>query len=127
MLRIILHPAFNRRSERLHGQFVATLDGRRLCISHEPLLAASRILLAAGVDPADAIAMRHQGAAFDALTATIGAAARLTVEEGEKVGPRSRPWRPFAGVRVGPSMRFSGEPVPDTGRGVERIHEGASP
>ena len=46
MLHIIISPAYVE-GKRLHGRFVATLAGRQLCTSREPLLAASRILLAA--------------------------------------------------------------------------------
>ena len=55
MLHIIISPAYVE-GKRLHGRFVATLAGRQLCTSREPLLAASRILLAEGVDPATPIA-----------------------------------------------------------------------
>ena len=46
MLHIIISPTYVE-GKRLHGWFVATLAGRQLCTSREPLLAASRILLAA--------------------------------------------------------------------------------
>jgi hypothetical protein len=55
MLRIILHPAFDRHGKRLHGRSVATLDGRQLCVSRQPLLDSARILIVEGVDPARAI------------------------------------------------------------------------
>ena len=31
MYRIIVHRAFDRRGNRLHGKFVASLDGRQVC------------------------------------------------------------------------------------------------
>ena len=85
MLRVILRPAFNRHGARLHGKFVVTLDGRQLCISRQPLLDAARVLIKEGVDPATPIATRHAGADFDAMTSTVGAAAKWTVEENEIV------------------------------------------
>jgi len=36
------------------------------------------------------------------MRTTVGAAARLTVEEGDKVSPRFRPYHPFAGVGLAP-------------------------
>jgi hypothetical protein len=51
--------------------------------------------------------MRHLGDSTDALTATIGAAARLTVEEGDRE-PRFRPWKPFQAGAVKPPMRPNG-------------------
>jgi hypothetical protein len=81
MLRVILHPAFNRHGARLHGKFVVTLDGRQLCVSRQPLLDAARILIEEGVDPTTPIATRHAGADFDSMTSTVGAAAKWTVRE----------------------------------------------
>ena len=95
MLRVILRPAFNRRGERLHGRFVATLDGRQLCISRQPLLDAARVLIAEGIDPATPIATRHAGAGFDAMTSTVGTAAKWTVREDNTVSPTFVRWRPF--------------------------------
>ena len=60
MFFVVISPA-HRRGERICGQFVASLDGRRLCVSHEPLLASARVLLAEGVDPETRIAIRHTG------------------------------------------------------------------
>jgi hypothetical protein len=35
MIRIIFHRAFDRYGNRLKGRFVASLDGRQLCISQK--------------------------------------------------------------------------------------------
>jgi hypothetical protein len=51
VLRIVLHPAFDGHGARLRGKFVAVFGGRQLCVSREPLLAASRVLLAEGTAP----------------------------------------------------------------------------
>jgi hypothetical protein len=45
VFRIIVHPTFDRRGNRLHGRFFAIVDGRQFCVSREPLLATARILL----------------------------------------------------------------------------------
>jgi hypothetical protein len=112
MLRVILRPAFTRRSARLHGKFVVTLDGRQLCISRQPLLDAARILIKEGIDPATPIATRHAGAGFDAMISTVGAAAKWTVRENEIQSPTLVPWKPFPGVRVQAPIRFDERPVP---------------
>ena len=71
MFLIIISPA-HRRGERLPGQFVASLDGRWLCVSPEPLLASARMLLAEGVDPEVRIAIRTRLATdSDALISTV--------------------------------------------------------
>lgn len=128
--RIIVSPAINARGRRLHGQFEARLKERTvrlICTSREPLLDAARLLLAEGADAADTIVMRHAGTVFDAMSGQIGALARLTVEEGEKIGPRFRCWKAFSRCDVQAPMRFDARPVPDSERGLERIHDGAAP
>ena len=123
MLRVILHPAFNRHGARLHGKFVVTLDGRQLCISRQPLLDAARVLINEGVDPATPIATRHAGAGFDAMTSTVGAAAKWTVKENEIQSPHFVRWEAFPASRVRPSMRQNERPVPDPVLDAERIHD----
>ena len=108
----ILRPAFNRHGAR-HGKFVVTLDGRQLCVSLQPLLDAARVLINEGVDPAMPIATRHAGAGFDAMTSTVGAAARWTVRETKTEGPRFVRWKGFSRGDVQPPMRFSERLVPD--------------
>jgi hypothetical protein len=123
MLRVILHPAFNRRGARLHGKFVVTLDGWQLCVSREPLLAAARVLLADGVDPETFIATRHAGADFDAMTSTVGAAAKWTVRESETQSPHFVRWEAFPASRVRPSMCQNERPAPGPVLDAERIHD----
>ena len=123
MLRVILCPAFNRHGARLHGKFVVTLDGRQLCISRQPLLDAARVLLDDGVDPETSIATRHAGAGFDAMTSTVGAAAKWTVRENESVSPTFVRWWAFPASRVRLSMRQNERPVPDPVSDAERIHD----
>jgi hypothetical protein len=122
-LRIILHPVFDRHGVRLHGKFVVMLDGRRLCVSRQPLLEAARVLIREGIDPTTPIATRHTGADFDAMTSTVGAAAKWTVEEGNTVSPTLRRWRPFSCRDVLSPVRFDERSVPDPLFDAERIHD----
>jgi hypothetical protein len=123
MLRVILHPAFNRHDVRLHGKFVVTLDGRQLCISRQPLLDAARVLLADGIDPEAPIVTRHVGSDFDAIKSTVGTAARWTVKENEIQSPHFVRWEAFPASRVRPSMRQNKRPVPDPLIDADRIHD----
>jgi hypothetical protein len=75
------------------GKFEARCEGRLLCTSRQPFLDSARALLADGMDPAEVIVMRHHGSTTDALRSTVGAAARLTVEERDFGRPRFGPWR----------------------------------
>lgn len=82
-----------------HGLFSAQLeDGTVVCkSSRQPLLDSARELIARGVDPKFILVMRHRGDSFDAMSATIGKAAQLTVEERSGSGsPRFQKWRPFS-------------------------------
>ena len=126
MYRIIVHRAFDRRGNRLHGKFVASLDGRQVCVSRQPLLDCARILIAEGADPKTPFATRHEGADFDALTSTVGTAAKWTVRENEIQSPTFVPWNAFPRDAVQSPVRFSGAPLPDTGQAAERIHEGSA-
>jgi hypothetical protein len=72
------------------GRFRASLGDRVLCESRTPLLGAARVLLAEGVDPATPLAMRHRTSDTIAMRSTVGAAARLSVDE---YGPRFVPYR----------------------------------
>ena len=113
MLRVILRPAFNRHGARLHGKFVVTLDGRQLCISRQPLLDAARVLINEGIDPTTPIATRHAGADFDAMTSTVGTAAKWTVKENEIQSPHFVRWEAFPASRVRPSRaKTSGRYLP---------------
>ena len=123
MLRVILHPAFNRHGARLCGKFVVTLDSRQLCISRQPLLDAARVLIKEGVDPTTQIATRHAGADFDAMTSTVGTAARWTVRETKTEGPRFVRWKGISRGDVQPPVRFGERPVPNPLPDAERLHD----
>ena len=85
--RQIVVKEFKRR-----GRFDMYLDGRYLGRSTTPLLTAVRILLAEGLPPETAIEMRHQGSTTISLRSTIGAAAKLEVNN-----ERFAPYRPRKG------------------------------
>jgi hypothetical protein len=78
------------------GRCDALLDGRVLVArTRQPLLDGARALVAEGVDPGARLVMRHEGSATDALIArSVGEAAALTVEDGER-GIHFRRWKPF--------------------------------
>jgi hypothetical protein len=54
-----------------------------------------------GADPETPITMSHEGSCILSLRSTIGQAARLTVEESERSGPRFVPYRPFRAAGLG--------------------------
>jgi hypothetical protein len=88
-LVIVVEPVGHR------GRFRGRLDGRVVVASSRtPFCDSARALIAEGVDPAIRIVMRHAGSATDALTATVGVAAPLTVEDSDH-SPRFRKWRPL--------------------------------
>ena len=95
------------------GRFEARHGGRIILVSsRQPLLDAARIFLAVGVPPDTRIAMRHAGADHDALSSTVGKAARLTVKETPTEGPALATWQPYDRQvsRNGPSpARFDGD------------------
>jgi hypothetical protein len=63
------------------AMFEGTVDGRVVVTSHQPFLDAARVLLSGGADPGDKLIMRHEGKDFDALSALVGVAAKLYVNE----------------------------------------------
>src|SRR5262245_42822943 len=81
-LVVIVRPHWTKGG-RYTPKFEARLGDHLLCISREPLLASARVLLAEGVDPTTPLAMRHEGQDHDALSSTVGAAAKLTVAEND--------------------------------------------
>ena len=111
MLHIIISPAYVN-GERNYGRFVATLAGRQLCTSREPLLGASRILLAEGVDPETPFAARH------------GRSAGPVGTEGNTRSATFAPYKAFSRADVEARVRFDVQPAPDSGHGVERISGG---
>jgi hypothetical protein len=76
-------------------RFHARAQERHLCTSRTPFLSAARVLMKEGVDPDTPITLGHDGSATVSLRSTIGQAARLTVEESDRSGPRFVPYHPF--------------------------------
>ncbi len=77
-------------------RYAARLADRILCVSEQPFVDAARVLVAEGGDPEATLAMRHKESGTIALTARLGAAAKLTVKEGA-CGPRFAAYAPYQG------------------------------
>ena len=77
-LTLIINPA-----PQGAGRYEAHLDNddRVLCVSTRPFFDAARVLIANGYDPNTEITLRHAGSNADSLSARLGTAASLTVEE----------------------------------------------
>jgi hypothetical protein len=97
-----------------HGRFRAYADGRMIVASsRQPLLDVARALMSQGHDPLTMLVLRHAGSGIDSLMATIGVAARLTVEErkdGTKT-PRFAPWKPWERAERSPKIAPRRQPV----------------
>jgi hypothetical protein len=67
-----------------------------------------------GADPETPITMSHEGSATVSLRSTVGQAARLSVEESERSGPRFVRYRPFraAGDMASRKAEGASEPFP---------------
>jgi hypothetical protein len=78
------------------GRYKAMLaDGTVLLkSSRQPLLDGARALLAQGVDPETVLVMARS-TGTESLRAKVGDAAKLTVQEGDRVGPRFVKWKPY--------------------------------
>jgi hypothetical protein len=65
------------------------VDGRQIVHrSTQPFLDGARALLAEGADPDTSYVMRHAASDVDALTSTVGYAAKWTIAEGDRVPHR---------------------------------------
>jgi hypothetical protein len=84
------------------GMFEARIDGLLICTSRQPFLDAARVLLAEGFAPDAYLVMRHVGSAHDSLSASIGAAAQLTVEHSVHGKPVLRPYKGSLGIETVP-------------------------
>jgi hypothetical protein len=102
------------------GRFCASLDGRVLVSSTTtPLLDAARVLTGEGVDPATRIVMRHVDKDYDALTSTVGVAAKLAIREETSDGkPRFVKWQPYGGPNVPVAS-----PISETDPAVTQVPE----
>jgi hypothetical protein len=70
------------------GKFDAFHEGRYLCTSTSPFIAAARILITHGYDPESIAIMRHDGVDADALTGRLGTVAGC--DDVEPARPRRR-------------------------------------
>jgi hypothetical protein len=97
---IIVSPRRARDKRAAPSVYDARLIGEEklLCSSNTVFLDAARLLLRSGrAKPDDVLIMMHAGSATKALRATIGVAAKLTVEERD-AGPHSARfvhWKPM--------------------------------
>jgi hypothetical protein len=105
------------------GRFAACLDGRLLCHSRTPFLSAARVLQREGVPDETPITMRHEGEIEVALRSTVGAAAKLTIVENEREGPRFARYRPFSAAMPCAAVRGSSRIGED---GSEAVHATAA-
>lgn len=99
-LKIIITPASSsgeRFEARLYG------EDRVLCVSRTPFFDAARELIAGGYDPNLMLVLRHAGSDTDRLSAKLGTAASLTVEETD-YGPKLRRWKAFSALAVKPRI-----------------------
>jgi hypothetical protein len=104
------HP---RQEDSRDALYDARLEDQEtiLCASRQPFLVAARKMLASGIAGAnDTLFMRHAGSDIVALSAKVGVAARLTVQESADRPPRLVKWRPYT-VKV--SARINEDRVPE--------------
>jgi hypothetical protein len=95
MLCLIVTPHRNKQGRRHPNRFDAMLEGETevLCTSSQPFLDGARKLLARGHSPQTILVMRHAGSDDVALRGSLGAAAKLTVDEHN--GTVFAKWKPF--------------------------------
>lgn len=84
MIVIIVERAPRRDGWAAGDRYAASLEGdtRPLVISRAPFLAAARVLRDRGVNPGTRLVMRWRGSTVDSLSAPLGVAAELAVDEG---------------------------------------------
>ena len=111
-LRITIAPTASGRKWR------ASLDGRILCEAAAPLVAAARLLIREGVDPARIIEMWHQHSNAWALRGELGAVAAVVLD-GEKKPPQP--------AKNAPPVRFNGKTASGISRRAARDEHPASP
>ena len=80
--------------------FDAFHAGQHIATSRTPFYAAARKLIEQGQDPDALLVMRHDGKDVDCLRQRLGDAARLTVSETAKQGPRVTVYAPFTSVQL---------------------------
>jgi hypothetical protein len=73
---ITIRPLHEEAGARCHGRFCVYCDGRRMCISDDPLRDTARGFLTVGVPPNVVLIVRHDLGLWDVVTTTLGAAAQ---------------------------------------------------
>lgn len=98
------------------GRYHASVEGRYLVTSRSPFLDAARVLAAQGLDPVTQIALVHAGSDRITMRSTVGIAAGLVIEEGERLALRR--YRPPSAVGGSPAADCSSADV-GTGQGED--------
>jgi len=110
VIEVILHPIRPRV-----GRFAAVVHGQEIVRSRQPFFAAARALLERGHDPATLLEARHEDDDIVALQGTVGEAARWSIRETDRDGPRRGLWQPAE------------KGAPSTRRGAENGRSGTGP
>ena len=86
-------------------------ETKPLCVSRQPFLDGARKLIARGHDSETILAMRWAGAKNWALRSSLGAAAKLTVDEHNGTFAK---WKPYSRSAVPPGNANPARTVPNT-------------
>ena len=105
-VRVDLRPVAHRP-----GFYRAELGEECLTVSRQPFYDTARVLIGRGVPPDAVLEAWHAGGVAAAMRASVGEAAKWTVEETDRGGLRRREWRPFAAGAGCPPTRDEAEPV----------------
>lgn len=93
-MEIIITPVTGRP-----GVYQAHYDETLLCTSRLPFFDGARVLLSQGYPADTVLTLRHAGQGYVSLRSTIGEAAKLTVIENKRFGPRFTKFRQTAFIR----------------------------
>ena len=93
-------------------------EAKPLCVSRQPFLDGARKLLERGHDRRTILAMRWAGAKNWALRSSLGAAAKLTVDEHNGTFAK---WKPYSRSAVPPGSANTARTVPTNGRAAKKL------
>jgi hypothetical protein len=97
------------KPSKIHGKVTAASSNGHSLTTNTPLLDAARYWRNQNADPTATITtVWSSGPGHWSLRSTIGHAAKLTVEENQRDGPRFRKWAAFPGGT--PTDEFSSAP-----------------
>ena len=71
-----IYPLHEAAGVRCHGLFCVYGEGRRMCISDDPLRDTARGFIKAGIPPNIVLVARHDFGLWDVLTTTLGSSAQ---------------------------------------------------